>query len=134
MLGIFSSNLPIQWLLILRCTLNVGITFTNLNVLCNTYPSQCRRLEFILAKKLKYPWLYIMHEMDQNQNGAIRNINLKYNTHIQGLAYIFIMILNIVKIVNEKFFAILTFGFYASSSMTISLDGMMSTPRWFIMF
>jgi hypothetical protein len=75
-----------------------------------------------------------MHEMDQNQNGAIGNINLKYNTHIQGLAYIFIMILNIIKIVNEKFLAILTFGFYASSSMTISLDGMMSTPRWFIMF
>jgi hypothetical protein len=77
--------------------------------------------------------------MDQNQNGAMGNINLKSNTHIKGLAYIFINTLNIVKIVNEKFLAILTFGFFASSSMTISLDGMMSTymispPRWFIMF
>jgi hypothetical protein len=33
---------------------------------------------------------------------------------------------NIVKIVNEKFLAILTFGFFASSLMTISLDGLMS--------
>ncbi len=54
-LGIFSLNLPIQWLLIFRCTLNVGITFKNLNVLCNTYPSQCRTPEFILFKKVKYP-------------------------------------------------------------------------------
>jgi len=55
-----------------------------------------------------------------------RNINLKCNTHIQGLTCIFIKTWNIVKIVNEKFLAILTFGFFASSLMTISLDGMMS--------
>jgi hypothetical protein len=65
--------------------------------------------------------------MHENQNGTIQNINLKCNTHIQGLEYIFIKTLNIVKIVNEKFLAILTFGYFASSSMTISLDGMMST-------
>jgi hypothetical protein len=50
--------------------------------------------------------------MDQNQNGAMGNIILKCNTHIQGLAYIFINTLNIVKILNEKFLAILTFGFF----------------------
>jgi hypothetical protein len=50
--------------------------------------------------------------MDQNQNGTIGNINLKCSTHIQGLAYIFIKTLHIVKIVNEKFLAILTFGFF----------------------
>jgi hypothetical protein len=64
--------------------------------------------------------------MDQNQNGAMGNINLKCNTHIQGLAYIFIKTWDIVKIVNEKFLAILRFGFFASSSMTIILDGMRS--------
>jgi hypothetical protein len=31
LLGILCLNLPIQWLLILGCTLNVSITFTNLN-------------------------------------------------------------------------------------------------------
>jgi hypothetical protein len=63
--------------------------------------------------------------MDQNQNGTIGNINLKCNTHIQGLVYIFIKTLHIVEIVNEKFLAIFTFGFFASFSKTISLDGMM---------
>jgi hypothetical protein len=62
-----------------------------------------------------------------DQNGTIQTINLKCNTHIQGLAYIFIKTLNIVKIVNEKFLAILTYGSFASSSMTISLEGVMST-------
>jgi hypothetical protein len=50
--------------------------------------------------------------MDQNQNGTVRNINLKCNTHIQGLAYFFIKTLNIVKIMNEKFLGLLTFGFF----------------------
>jgi hypothetical protein len=64
--------------------------------------------------------------MDQNQNGAIKNINLKCNIHIQGLTYIFIKTFNIVKIINERFLAIFTCGFSASSSMTICLGGMMS--------
>jgi len=55
LLGILGLNLPIQWLLILGCTLNVSIKFTNLNVWCNTYLSLCRRLEFNLAKKVKCP-------------------------------------------------------------------------------
>ncbi len=52
--GIFDLNLPIQWLLILGCSLNLDITFTNLNVLCYTHPSLYRRLECIFTKKVKY--------------------------------------------------------------------------------
>jgi hypothetical protein len=50
--GILDLNLPIQWLLILLCTLNLDITFTNLNVLCYTYLSLSRRLECIFIKKV----------------------------------------------------------------------------------
>jgi hypothetical protein len=50
--------------------------------------------------------------MDQNQNGTIRNINPKCNIHIQGLSYISIKTLNIVKIIHERFPAILTLGFF----------------------
>jgi len=51
LLGIFDLNLPIQWLLILGCSLNLDITFTNLNVLCYTYPSLCRRLNVFSPRK-----------------------------------------------------------------------------------
>jgi hypothetical protein len=37
LLCILDLNLPIQWLLSLGCTLNVGIVFMDLNALCNTF-------------------------------------------------------------------------------------------------
>jgi hypothetical protein len=76
-------------------------------------------------------------KIGQNQNGVIKNIDSRCNTHIYGLAYSFIKTLNIVEIPNEKFLAIPKFGFFASSSAIVGWYGVMRryvgiAPRWFL--